>query len=108
MEHQQFIKLEDMIYCNKGLRGKILILAYGKIEGRHFFVLNIGGDHPTAYIEVLSGDKIDYTNVDNIDVHGGITFGPDYLHHVTKCCQEVGEEVKEALDREYIGWDYGH
>jgi len=108
-EKYQITKLEDMVYCKKGLRGKIPILAYGQIDGRYFFILNIGGDHPTAYVEVmLPGDKVGYDDLCNIHVHGGITFGPDDLHHVTSRCQEVGEEAKEALDREYIGWDYGH
>ena len=109
-EKYQITKLEDMVYCEKGLRGKLLILAYGQIDGRYFFILKIGGDHPTAYVEVMisAGDKVGYDDLSNIDVHGGITFGPDYLYYVTEACQEVGEEVKEALDREYIGWDYGH
>lgn len=108
-EKYQITKLEDMVYCKKGLRGKIPILAYGHIDDRYFFILNIGGDHPTAYVEVFPGDKVGYDDLCNIHVHGGITFVPNDLHHVTSRCQEVGEEAKEALDRrEYIGWDYGH
>lgn len=85
-----------------------MILAYGQVENRHFFILNIGGRHPTAYVEVLLGDKTDFDGLDNIDVHGGITFGPDSLSYVKERCQEVDEKVKAALDYTYIGWDYAH
>lgn len=96
-------KLEEMVYT-KEPKKRLLILAYGEIDNRHFFVLNIGGNHPTAYVEVFD----ETTNIDNIDVHGGITFGPEPLSYVKKCCQKVDEKVKNALDYTYIGWDYAH
>ena len=96
-------KLEEMVYT-KEPKKRLLILAYGEIDDRHFFVLNIGGNHPTAYVEVFD----ETINIDNIEVHGGITFGPESLSYVRKCCQKVDEKVKNALDYTYIGWDYAH
>ena len=60
-------KLEEMVYT-KEPKKRLLILAYGEIDDRHFFVLNIGGNHPTAYVEVFD----ETINIDNIDVHGGM------------------------------------
>lgn len=96
-------KLEEMTYT-KEPKKRLFILAYGEIDDRHFFILNVGGNHPTAYVEVFD----ETTNIDNIDVHGGITFGPESLSYVKKGCQDVDEKVKNALDYTYIGWDYAH
>ena len=56
--------------------------------------------HRCGYVEIPKSSKyfnVDYDNIP-IDVHGGLTYGRDYLLEVSK--QEDGTY--------WIGWDYAH
>lgn len=77
------------------------ILAAGEHAGVKFYVCNINGRHPTAYLRVpkgmfLWGRPYDYAG-DFLLVHGGLTYGEDHL-----------EGVPNDDDSWFFGWDYGH
>lgn len=69
------------------------ILVSGFYEGRQFYILNIGGHHPCAYVQA----DYNYYNIvarDLINCHRGLTFS--------------GTLRGILDDRNYIGWDYAH
>lgn len=77
------------------------ILAAGEHAGVRFYVCNINGMHPTAYVRIPKGKPLwaqpyDYAG-DFLLVHGGLTYGEDHL---------VGVENDD--DSWFFGWDYGH
>lgn len=77
------------------------ILASGEHCGVRFYICNINGMHPTAYLRIpkgkpLYGAEYDYAN-EFIDVHGGLTYASDGL---------LGVENDD--DSWFLGWDYGH
>ena len=77
------------------------ILATGEHRGVKFYVCNINGSHPTAYIRIPKNKplwSVDYFECDEyIKVHCGFTYARDNLAGV------------ENNDRSwFIGWDYGH
>ena len=86
--------MREMVYSNKFLNPPE-ILDSGEYRGFKFYILNLG-THPCAYVDVsdtrLFG--IDY-DVINVDCHGGLTYGEDYLSGVS----DKGW---------FIGWDYAH
>lgn len=94
-----------MEYSNK--RGKITLIAIGHYQGLNYYVKNIGGTHPTSYIEIPQGHKAygskklteSYCEDDALDVHGGITYTENHLGLV----DDKGERCHE-----FVGWDYGH
>ena len=76
---------------------KIEILCEGTYKGYQFYILNLG-THPTAYVEIPKESKLfhkGYMEIDDINVHGGLTYAEDHL-----------QDIKE--DTWFIGWDYAH
>ena len=51
------IKLEEMEY--KERRGEYPVLSFGEHEGRHFFIVSVGGEWPAAYVEAKPGEPDD-------------------------------------------------
>ena len=76
------------ILCQSWYKGyKVLIVSYF--------------NHPCAYVGLPSGhifELVDYDYVQDIDCHGGITYGGDH-HALVKELQDSGW---------FIGWDYAH
>lgn len=80
------------------------VIASGEHEGFKFFIKDINGKHPTAYVCVPKGHPLyrceqDYNNpiYDCLDVWGGVTYADDVL---------LGAEIPK--DSWVIGWDYAH
>ena len=65
-------------------------VADGFYRGFHFYVLTMGS-HPCAYVDVRDSEFI----ADEINCHGGITYGDDILATVPEKSY-------------FIGWDYAH
>lgn len=80
-----------------------VIIAAGEHEGFHFFVKDMNGRHPTAYVVVTKGHPLygwegSSSEAENrIDVHGGVTYSENHL---------VGTDI--GKDKWVIGWDYAH
>lgn len=97
------IKL-PMIYhtsLNKDDNFPHYIIASGEHRGVRFYICNINGMHPTAYLRIpkgkpLHGAEYDYAN-DFIEVHWGFTYASDGLFG-----------VENDDDSWFLGWDYGH
>ena len=87
------MKMKKMIYQEDR---KLEILYDNKYLGYRYIILNLG-THPTAYIEIPKGHKLNGQDYDDIDlnVHGGLTYSRHELL---------------GIDSEnwYIGWDYAH
>ena len=78
--------------CNKEL-------LRGEYRGFEYRIMDLG-THPTAYVKIPKGHplyKKDWEKIENIEVHGGLTYGRNYL---------MGGNGK--LDGWWIGWDYAH
>ena len=77
------------------------IIAIGEHAGTKFYVCDICGFHPTAYLRIPKGMPLyalDYTECDDyIEVHGGFTYAAFGLKGV------VNDD-----ESWFIGWDYGH
>jgi hypothetical protein len=90
--------MKQMIYTlNRKNKGEIL--ATGTYKNFKYYVVSYG-THPCAYVDVsntLLANK-DYHEND-IDCHGGLTYGRDYLSAV---------DTGRANGKWYIGWDYDH
>ena len=65
-------------------------VADGLYRGFHFYILTMGS-HPCAYIDVGHSEFL----ADEIDCHGGITYGDNILATVPNKSY-------------FIGWDYAH
>lgn len=79
---------------------KIELLYSDTYQNYKYYILNLG-THPTAYVEIPKGHKLYYKNyndIDNILVHGGLTYSDDHL-----CIAK-----DNALQGWFIGWDYAH
>lgn len=90
--------MNQMIYTpNRNDKGEIL--ATGTYKNFKYYVVSYG-THPCAYVDVSNTSLAnkDYHEND-IDCHGGLTYGRDYL-------SAVGTE--RANGKWYIGWDYDH
>lgn len=104
------IKLEEMEYRRR--KGEYPVLSYGEHQGRHFFIVSIGGEWPVAYVEAKPGEPDDYASLNEVlkgkgYPHGGLTYGPGNLLRLKKSLagQGVSDEV---LKLKYWGWDYAH
>ena len=82
------------------------LIASGYYNGLNYYVKNIAGMHPTAYIEIPQGHRaynMDFyeciENYVSLNVHWGVTFQEGYL----KTVDDNGDR-----DHKFIGWDYGH
>lgn len=90
--------MKQMIYTlNRSKKGEIL--ATGDYKGFCFYVVSYG-THPCAYVDVSNTSLAnkDYDE-NNIDCHGGFTYGRDYLSAV---------DTERANGKWYIGWNYAH
>lgn len=103
-----YVELQEMEY-NEELRGKYTVLAYGNQGGRWFFIVNVGGQWPTAYVEAKESDPewISDCDYEGFTPHGGITFARKNLSHLKRSLEGFGVP-DEILCRNYWGWDYGH
>lgn len=92
--------MKEMVYTSTEVPSHLL--ATGEYQGFRFYVLNIEGSHPTAYVRL---DKthplyhIEYVDADKYvpGVHCGFTYGSPTLDGVPVDCQSW-----------FLGWDYGH
>lgn len=80
------------------------VIAQGTYKGLNYYVKNIRGSHPAAYIEIPQGHKAyskDFNDRDRglIDVHYGVTYQQDSLLAV----DDEGER-----GHKFVGWDYAH
>lgn len=104
----KYIKLKEMYYVNNP--GKYSVLAYGVHKGRHFFIVSIQGQWPTAYVEARPGEN--YESMGDLfdgemSPHGGLTYGPKNLLRLKDAHQ--GADIDESVFAlNYWGWDYGH
>lgn len=92
------MKAKEMIYQYDR---KVELLFNDIFKGYHYYILSLG-THPTAYIEIPKTSflyKKDYDEISNIEVHGGFTYGREYLY--------ISENTK-MNDSWFIGWDYAH
>ena len=87
--------MEEMVYSRNNIRK---VLAHERYKGYEFVILNLG-THPTAYVNVPVGHPAYGKNYNELDiyVHGGLTYGSDYLVIDT-----------DELNGWWIGWDYAH
>lgn len=100
----KIFKKTEMVYSRLelGQCGHGFVIAAGEHEGFKFYVKNICGMHPTAYVVVPKGHPLYYWEpkfgeLDKIEVHGGVTFTDTNL---------AGAEIEK--DMWVIGWDYAH
>ena len=72
------------------------VLYKDTYRGYNYFIINYG-THPCAYVEIPKNHsyfKKSYMDIEDIEVHGGLTFSSDKLL---------------LLDNSwFIGWDYAH
>lgn len=89
--------MKEMVYCNEEKRE---MLDTGYCMGFFYYIMSLG-THPVAYIRIPESHKYykkDYTEIKDIDVHGGLTYSSDVLW------------INNVQTHEgwFIGWDYGH
>lgn len=122
------MKINEMKYgAEAGLKlSESKILFKSTYKGVMYVIINYGGSHPCAYIEV-TGTKLDECVEFNklkerarsrywfktsrkkrrlaesiVDCHGGVTFS-------SWLCPMVHEpKIMDVQDRWFVGWDYGH
>ena len=89
-----------------GINIRNIVLAHGYFESREFFILNIGGTHPCAYVNALPEDVANmgilewgsYDDVDPfVDAHGGVTY-----------CENCLKAEGKTYIGNWLGWDYAH
>lgn len=97
---------EPMVYTKEIQKPRCgVLIAQGFYNGLNYYVKNINGRHPTAYVEIPHGHKAfgkDFCNYEFpqlIEVHGGVTYQDSVLLTV----DDNGER-----DHKFVGWDYGH
>lgn len=74
----------------------VYLIAMGEHVGFMFYVKNLNGRYPTAYVEIPEGHPLYRKKRTNaLDVHGGITYAEGSLQPL----ESTGW---------FIGWDYGH
>ena len=100
----EFIK--PMVYTREVQKPREgVVIAQGFYNGLNYYVKNINGRHPTAYVEIPQGHKAfgkDFCNYELpqlIEVHGGVTYQDKTLLTV----DDEGER-----GHKFVGWDYGH
>lgn len=75
---------------------KIDVLSSGTIYGYRFYIVSMG-THPCRYVETQA-DRVRFINVNDIAVHGGITYTGKEL-------PTIGARAENGI---FIGWDYRH
>ena len=98
--------IEPMVYTREVQKPRNgVVIAQGFYNGLNYYVKNINGRHPTAYVEIPQGHKafgMDFCNYEFpqlIEVHGGVTYQDSVLLTV----DDDGER-----GHKFVGWDYGH
>lgn len=80
--------MEPMIYKkNKGYK----ILDHGEYKGIKYYIINVGGNHPCAYVS----SDIDLREKEGCPAHWGFNFYY-YLYQINDTSSK------------YLGWDYAH
>ena len=112
---EQYFELADMIYEKR--HGAYQVLAFGIRKGRYFFIVNVGGEWPAAYVEKKPEDPDDYESLNDVlfnekhgeDAlpHGGLIYGPDDLSRLKRAMKRL-PGFDGILERKYWGWDYSH
>ena len=76
----------------------------GTYKGKDYVIVSIMGNHPCAYVQT----DIDFYNQQDLTepAHCGFTFYSS-LSHLERY-NELTEEQKKILCRNFVGWDYGH
>lgn len=92
--------IREMVYTSNEVPSHLL--ATGEYLGFRFYVLNIDGSHPTAYVRLDKNHplySIEYGEADKYvpGVHCGFTYGRSEL-----------DGVPEDGHSWFLGWDYGH
>ena len=77
------------------------ILAQGSYKGVKYFIVNIGGNHPCAYVQ----SDVDYREKEGCPAHWGFTFYNNLCQIRNR--QPNSEKIDDLLLK-YLGWDYGH
>jgi len=113
---EQYFELTDMIY-EEECAGDYRTLMFGIYKGRHFFIVNLGGQYPVAYAEQKPMDPNDHEILNDILYnsganeaaipHGGLTYGPDTLCRLKRDMSWF-PKANEILNLHYWGWDYAH
>lgn len=105
---EKHIKLQEMRY--EKTKGKYSVLSFGERKGRHFFIVSVGGEWPTAYVEAKPGEDRDFVEDlfnGKTFPHGGLTYGPEGLLHLKDA--HPGADIDDSIFAlKYWGWDYGH
>lgn len=92
--------MKEMIY---GANPKQLkILANGDYKGLQYIIINRGGDYPCAYVENTWEYDENDPYFENMPCHCGITFHSSLVH------LKKDNPNAKGLEKNYIGWDYGH
>lgn len=90
--------MKEMIYSDER---KVELLYNNVYKNFHYYILNLG-THPTAYIEIPKKHSLfrkNYLDIEDIDVHGGLTYSSSKLYIAKNCILE---------NSWFIGWDYAH
>lgn len=100
----QEIMLPMQYSCNKSKsldEFPTYVLATGEHKGYRYYVVNLNGRHPCAYIRVPRDEFPAGLNCDvldrYVDVHGGFTYSSSSILY-----------APHSKDWWYFGWDYGH
>jgi len=85
--------MKKMIYQ----KDRIIDLLYqNNYLSLDYYIFNLG-THPTAYIKLNNEMNLSLENINNLKVHGGITFTNSHLIGINSTCDDY-----------FIGWDYAH
>ena len=98
---------EPMVYTREVQKPREgVVIAQGFYNGLNYYVKNINGRHPTAYVEIPQGHKAynmnfypyqdDYVN---LEVHFGVTYEDKVL---------LAVDNEGSRGHKFVGWDYGH
>lgn len=99
--------IEPMVYTREVQKPREgVVIAQGSYNGLNYYVKNINGRHPTAYVEIPQGHKAYNMNFDSIqddyvslEVHYGVTYEDNVL---------LAVDNEGSRGHKFVGWDYGH
>ena len=99
--------IEPMVYTREVQKPREgVVIAQGFYNGLNYYVKNINGRHPTAYVEIPQGHKAYNMNFDSIqddyvslEVHYGVTYEDNVL---------LAVDNEGSRGHKFVGWDYSH
>ena len=98
--------MKEMVYCSEEKRE---MLDTGYCMGFFYYIMSLG-THPCAYIRIPERHKYykkDYTEIKDIDVHGGLTYSSDVLwinmEDVASACYQLSQ-VKVKREGKLVEW----